>query len=83
MPGSLAALSQKKVLSGPWVIGSERASSVAVKITLMPGSQSSCQCLSESFVPEKCVPMVLEENIICISRSWKTLYKKFGLGAYI
>lgn len=64
MPGSLAALSQTKVLSGPWVIDSETASSVAVKMTVMPGSQSHCQGLSESFVPEKCVPMFLKENII-------------------
>lgn len=83
MPGSLAALSQTKVLSGPWVIDSETACSVAVKMTVMPGPQSSCQGLSELFVPAKCVPMFLKENIICIASSWKTLFKKFDLCACI
>lgn len=83
MPASLAVLSQTKVLSVPWVIGSETACSVPVKMTGMPGSQSSCQGLSETFAPEKCVLMFLKENIICISSSWKTLFKNFGLCVYI
>lgn len=82
-PGSLAALSQTKVLSGCWLIHSEIAFPAAVKMAMMPASQSSCQILSESFVLAKCVPMFLKENIICISSSWKTLFKKWGLCVYI